>query len=196
MYEKQPMYDEGYIAIYLMFLCAISFGLRLGEAIGIRAKQFLFDYGMFVVDGFYRYEEHERTSFNKKGSAENQKIRVVPIPENIIPILKKYILEINAKPDDFVFQRYGQPIRKHLAEKWFNRALEESGIETEGRKLTPHSLRFTYITRMRREVPGETVRKIAGHNSMAMTDYYDRGAIPELMEAVKPAARAANRLFE
>ena len=49
---------------------------------------------------------------------------------------------------------------------------------------------------MRREVAGETVRKIAGHNSMAMTDYYTRGAIPELVEAVKPAAGAANRLFE
>ena len=79
MYEKEPQFDDGYIALYLMFLCAISFGLRLGEAI---------------------------------------------------------------------------------------------------------------------ELAGETVRKIAGHNSMAMTDYYTRGAIPELVEAVKPAADAANRLFE
>lgn len=196
MYEKQPRYDDGYIALYLMFLCAISFGLRLGEAIGIRAKQFLFDYGMFVVDGFYRYEEHERTNFNKKGSADDQKLRVVPIPDNIAPILKNYILESGTQPDDFVFLRYGQPIRKHLAEKWFERALVEAGIDTEGRKLTPHSLRYTYITRMRREVAGETVRKIAGHNSMAMTDYYTRGAIPELVEAVRPAAGAANRLFE
>ena len=196
MYEKQPQYNDGYIAIYLMFLCAISFGLRLGEAIGIKAKQFLFDYGMFVVDGFYRYEEHERTNFNKKGSEEDQKLRVVPIPDNIAPILRKYILETNVKPDDFVFLRYGQPIRKHLAEKWFQRALIEAGIDTEGRKLTPHSLRFTYITRMRREVEGETVRKIAGHNSMSMTDYYTRAAIPEMVEAVKPAAGAANRLFE
>lgn len=196
MYEKQPRYDDGYIALYLMFLCAISFGLRLGEAIGIRAKQFLFDYGMFVVDGFYRYEEHERTNFNKKGSADDQKLRVVPILDNIAPILKNYILESGTQPDDFVFLRYGQPIRKHLAEKWFERALVEAGIDTEGRKLTPHSLRYTYITRMRREVAGETVRKIAGHNSMAMTDYYTRGAIPELVEAVRPAAGAANRLFE
>lgn len=196
MYEKQPQFDEGYISIYLMFLCAISFGLRLGEAIGIKAKQFLFDYGMFVVDGFYRYEEHERTNFNKKGSAEDQKIRVVPMPETIAGIMKNYILETNTKPDDFVFLRYGQPIRKHLAEKWFSRAIQEAGINTEGRKLTPHSLRFTYITRMRREVAGETVQKMAGHNSMEMTDYYTRAAIPEMVEAVRPAAAAANRLFE
>ena len=196
MYEKQPQYDEGYMALYLLFLCTISFGLRLGEAIGIKVKQFLFDYGMFVVDGFYRYAERERTNFNKKGSVEDQKIRVVPIPDNILPILRKYITDLNAQPDDFVFLRYGHPIRKHLAEKWFRRALIEAGIETEGRKLTPHSLRFTYITRMRREVACETVRKIAGHNSIAMTDYYTRAAIPEMVAAVKPAANAANRLFE
>ncbi len=28
MYEKQPQYDEGYLAVYLMFLCAMNFGLR------------------------------------------------------------------------------------------------------------------------------------------------------------------------
>ena len=196
MYEKQPQYDEGYMDLYLLFLCAISFGLRLGEAIVIKVKQFLFDYGMFVVDGFYRYEERERTNFNKKGSVEDQKIRVVPIPDNILPVLRNYITQLNAQPDDFAFIRYGQPIRKHLAEKWFKRALIEAGIETEGRILTPHSLRFTYITRMRREVAGETVRKIAGHSSIAMTDYYTRPAIPEMVAAVKPAASAANRLFE
>ncbi len=151
---------------------------------------------MFVVDGFYRSEEHERTDFNKKGSAEDPKLRGVPIPYSIAPILKNYILKTGARPDDFVFLRYGQPIRKHLAEKWFARALIEAEIDTEGRNLTPHSLRYTYITRMRRDVTGETVRKIAGHNSMEMTDYYTRATIPEMIEAVKSASGAANRLFE
>ena len=62
--------------------------------------------------------------------------------------------------------------------------------------MTPHSLRYTYITRMRREVAGETVQKIAGHTSLNMTDYYTRAAIPEMVEAVKSANGAANRLFK
>ena len=37
---------------------------------------------------------------------------------------------------------------------------------------------------MRRDVAGETVKKIAGHTSMAMTDYYTRAAIPETVEFV------------
>lgn len=98
-----------------------------------KQNSFFFDYGMFIVDGFYRYEEHERTNFNKKGSSEDQKIRVVPIPDNIAPTL-------------------------------------------------------------RREVEGETVRKIAGHNSLAMTDYYTRAAIQEMVEAVKPAVANSGEL--
>lgn len=196
MYEKHPQFDEGYLSVYLMFLCAVSFGLRLGEAVGIKTKQFLFDYGMFVVDGFYRYEQRERTNFNKKGSEDNQKIRVVPIPDSISNIIRDYIEQTGAMPEDFLFQRYGQPIRKHLAEKWFSRALEEAGIDTEGRNITPHSLRFTYITRMRRQESGELVRKLAGHNSMEMTEYYTRNEISEMCKTLQPIRKSANQLFE
>ena len=31
---------------------------------------------------------------------------------------------------------------------------------------------------------------------MAMTDYYTRAAIPEMVALIKPAAEAANKLFE
>ena len=141
-------------------------------------------------------EEKIRTNFNKKGSENDRKIRVVPIPDNINEIMKKYIQENKIGPNDYVFLRYGHPIRRWLAEKWFKQALEFSGINVGKRILTPHSLRYTYITRMRRDVAGETVKKIAGHTSMAMTDYYTRAAIPEMVAAIKPAAEAASKLFE
>lgn len=150
---------------------------------------------MLVVDGFYKYEARVRTNFNKCGSAENQKFRVVPMPDELAIVMKKYIESKNLTDGDYVFTRYGVPLRKHLLQKWFARAIELAGIKTEGRKLTPHSLRFTYITRMRRNVDGETVQKLAGHNSMEMTEYYTRAAIPEMVEAAKPAMEAANKLF-
>ena len=72
-------------------------------------------------------------------------------------------------------------------------------VRYQCRKQNSYSSLFAlhiYITRMRREVAGETIQKIAGHNSLAMTDHYTRAAIPEMVEAVKPAMEAANRLFE
>ena len=195
MYKKQPQYNEGYQDIYLLFLCSVLCGLRMGEAIALRKSQFLVDQGMLVVDGFYKYEARIRTNFNKCGSAENQKFRVVPMPDELALVMQKFIKSQDLADDDYVFTRYGFPLRKHLLEKWFARAIELAGIETKGRKLTPHSLRFTYITRMRRNIDGETVQKLAGHNSMEMTEYYTRAAIPEMVEAAKPAVAAANKLF-
>ena len=195
-YANHPQFDEGHKAIYLMFLCCIKCGLRIGEAIGARVNQFLFDQGMFVVDGFYRHNQLLRTNYNKCGSEEDKKIRVAPLPEDFSLIIQKYIAENHLSGDDFVFQRYNKPIRKWLAEEWFRRAVASSGIKTKNRVLTPHSLRYTYITRMRRDVAGETVQKIAGHTSLAMTNHYTRAAIPEMVEAVKPAVEAANKLFE
>ena len=168
----------------------------MGEAIGVRVKQFLFEQNMFVVDGFYRYTERERTDFNKCGSETDKKLRVVPLSDTLAIMIQEYITEQNLRADDFVFTRYGKPLRKHLLEKWFCRALHISRIEIGTRKLTPHSLRYTYITRMRRDVAGETVQKLAGHTTLAMTDYYTRSAIPELCKAIEPARNAVNTLFE
>lgn len=197
MFARQAIKpDEDYMAIYLMFLCCISCGLRLGESIGLRVGQFLFHEGMLVVDGFIKDFDRIRTSYNKKGSEEDSKIRVVPVPDVLCNMLQKYIAELGLTQNDFVFSRYGIPIRKGLAEKWFSRAVIEAGIVKGDRKLTPHSLRFTYVTRMRRNETGETVQKLAGHSSIAMTDYYTRICIPEMVKSLQPTREAANRLFE
>lgn len=196
MYEKQPQYDEGYLSIYLLFLTSINCGLRLGEAIGLKVHQFSFEKKILVVDGFYRYQEKERTNFNKCGSESNQKIRVVPVSDKLSLVLQRFIVDKGLQVDDYLFLRYGKPIRKHLAEKWFSRAILLSDIQVGSRKLTPHSLRYTYVTRMRRNLTGETVQKLVGHTSIAMTDYYTHSALPELCEAIEPARKAANSLFE
>ncbi|MBQ0008737.1 MAG: site-specific integrase [Firmicutes bacterium] len=77
-----------------------------------------------------------------------------------------------------------------MEEQW-NLQVSKPKVES----LPPHSLRFTYITRMRRNCDGEIVQKLADHNSMEMTEYYTRAAIPEMVEAAKPAIDAANKLF-
>lgn len=188
--------DEDCTAIYLMFLCSASCGLRLGEAIGLRAGQFLFSEGMLVVDGFIKDFERIRTSYNKKGSEDDTKLRVVPIPDVLCTLMQEYIREKGLSDTDIIFSRYGIPIRKGLARKWFLRAVEEAGIVKGTRKLTPHSLRFTYVTRMRRNESGEIVQKIAGHSSIEMTDYYTRVSIPEMCKSLQPARAAANKLFD
>lgn len=194
-YRKFPQFNEGHSSMYLMFLVIANCGLRIGEGIAIKVKQFHFDEKVLVVDGFMRRNTLKRTNYNKCGSEDNQKIRVAPLPDEILRIIQAYIKKHNLGPEDYVFQRYGKPIRAWLAEEWFRKIIRMTDINVGKRILTPHSLRFTYITRLRQDVAGETVQKIAGHTSLNMTDYYTIPDISDLVEAVQPAAGAVNRLF-
>ena len=77
-----------------------------------------------------------------------------------------------------------------------NRQLKKAGIEKGDRKLISHSFRFTYVPRMRRELPAEIVQKLTGHSSVEMTDYYTIVAIPEMVAALESTMPAADTLIE
>lgn len=181
---------------YLLFFCIASLGLRLGEARALKPKQFFWDINFMIVDGFCK-NTGERTNYNKAGSDENNKYRVAPIPNELKLRLLSYIEKNNIRDEDFLFQRqYGLPMRQEYLEKTFERMLNNVGIDKGNRKLVPHSLRFTYVTRMRRNLTVEDVKKIVGHTSVKMTEYYTRAAIPEMVAGLQEALPAANLLFE
>jgi integrase len=70
------------------------------------------------------------------------------------------------------------------------------GIDTANRKIVCQSLRYTYVTRMRRELPAETVMKMVGHINVGTTDYYtDKRAVDESIAALTDAIHAADNLF-
>lgn len=181
---------------YLVFLCMLSFGLRIGEVRAIQIRQLIFDKNALVIDGFCK-SNGERTSYNKKGSDEDMKWRVAVAPDYTMQRLYNYVTLHNLQPDEFLFTRDGfRPYRREYLEDVFLTQLDKAGIEKNGRKLIPHSLRFTYVTRMRRELPAEIVRKLVGHSSVEMTEYYTRAAIPELVASVQNAIPAVNQLFD
>jgi integrase len=65
---------------FLFFLLSLSGGLRLGEARAVRLKQFVFNRKALIIDGFCK-ENGERTNYNKKGSEEDPKFRIVLLPD-------------------------------------------------------------------------------------------------------------------
>ena len=102
-YAKHPQFDEGHKSIYLLLLCCLKCGLRISEAIAIQTRQFLFDQGMLVVDGFYKCNQLVRTNYNKCGSDDDRKIRVVPVPEDFLHIIQSYIQKNNLSENNYVF---------------------------------------------------------------------------------------------
>lgn len=180
---------------YLALLCMASFGLRIGEARALQPRQFIFDKNALVVDGFCK-KDGTRMNHNKKGSDENKKWRISFAPDSTITQLQDYIANNGIQDNAYMFYREnGIPVRQEYLEKVFLRQLSKAGIEKGTRKLIPHSFRFTYVTRMRRNADVETVRKMVGHTSVEMTEYYTRAAIPEMISSLESVVPAVNELF-
>ncbi|MBR1723016.1 MAG: site-specific integrase, partial [Treponema sp.] len=117
---------------FLLFYITVSCGLRLGEARGLRANQFLFDRHILLVDGFMRYDG-TRTLFNKSGSLREKKQRVVFLPQDVEEEAKAYLKKKNLSGDDFLFVINGKPVSQEFCERVFKRMLKKACIEKNGR---------------------------------------------------------------
>jgi integrase len=181
--------------IYAMFLLCLSGGLRIGEARAVRRKQIFFERKALLVDGFCK-SDGRRTVYNKKGSPEHPRFRVTLLPDFTLGELRAHIEAHGIEADDLLFTIGGAPIPNTSVRRYFLNAVKLAGIKTRGRKIVPHSLRYTYVTRMRRELPGEIVMKMVGHTSLEQTDYYtSRAALDETLAGLIGADTAADNLF-
>lgn len=181
---------------WLLFSLAKDCGLRLGEARAVQVRQIKFSLGVLIVDGFLRYDGF-RTNFNKKGNNNDRKIRVVPIPDSLLRNLALYFSKKNLKDDNFVFTRDGEiPFTNRHLERTLEKVLQKSSINYTGRRLTPHSLRYTYVTKMRTKMNVEDVRNLVGHTTTEMTDYYTRSSIEDLTLFAQTKKDIVNELFE
>lgn len=149
----------------------------------------------------------DRTVYNKCGSVDKPKLRIVYLPDITLEKLQRWIIDNTLYADDYCFSQNGNPIRGEYARDVFYRALQKIGFiphgkgirrlaPTDGRKLVPHSLRYTYISRMRREMSAEDLKNYTGHTSTAMVDYYSRRSLELLLQSLpKSGKQAANTLF-
>ena len=81
-----------------------SCGLRLGEARGLRVKQFIVESHALVIDGFCE-RNGNRTNYNKKGSDEDQKLRVTLVPDDTMKLVQKYIDSHYLTENEFIFPK-------------------------------------------------------------------------------------------
>ena len=180
---------------FYLFLLTAAAGLRISEARGFRSCQMLKDNQMVLVDGFLDRGNKIRNNYNKKGSAENPKWRLSIINRYSWDMLLDFIHHSPRAADEILFRYNDLPIRIEYLGKVFERALKKSGLKDE-RKLTMHSLRYSYVTNMRSVLDGDVVRKMVGHTSMQMTDYYTRPGIDAAADSLRPFVDDVNDFFE
>ena len=206
------------VQFFLFFLLILSGGLRLGEARAVRYKQINFEKKLLIVDGFCK-KDGARTHYNKKGTQEKPKFRAVWLPDYTLDQLSNFLGDTALGPEDYVFSNEGRPIREEQAQNVFIRALVKAGIAhsraklkedgaiiqgrfakktaliPDGRKLVPHSLRYTYVSRMRRELSAAEVQPLTGHISQDQVDYYNRKDLEQVVASLPKADTALETLL-
>lgn len=180
---------------FIFFIVCVSAGMRLGEIRGMRKCQFLKDDKAILIDGFLD-RNGNRNNFCKTGSEENPRYRVTLIPDSTVQILNYWIEKNNLVENDYVFLYDEKPIRTEYAEIIFRRALKNAEIDTTERKITPHALRYTFVTRTRRLVGAKVAQDFAGHTSERMTDHYTVFELNETVKQIAPLQTKVNAFFE
>jgi integrase len=183
----------------VLFLVALSTGLRLGEILGLKWSDINFDTGTLTVNRTLQ----RVTEISRDGKRESKvieqlpktknSIRTIPIPQNILSRVKDHRIEQNKSRlklgelyfnDDYVFcSELGYPIDDKRPARNLKSILNKINIEP----IKFHGLRHTYATRLfEANVPPKTVQVLMGHYDISITlDIYTHVMEDTKLEAVE-----------
>jgi integrase len=194
-YFNPDMYEDP--DMYLFYLCCLTAGLRPGEARGLRAKQILFDRKALMVDGFVK-KNGIRTAYNKKRPGEYLKLRIVPLPDLTLRLLKEHIEQKRLKDNDFCFtgkKDPSRPMTERYIYGYMARIIKKADIQAWDRKLTINFFRYTYAASIRRELSARTVMKLAGRKYIGMMELYKKQDIDETLAGLTKVETAVQKLL-
>lgn len=151
-------------AITLLYAC----GLRVGELINLKIAD---------IDG--------KRLLIKICNAKGAKDRVVPLPENVRALLRKYYIAY--QPKLYLFN--GANGNKYTATSVRN-VLKRSAHKARIRKnITPHMLRHSYATHVLESgIDIRYIQAILGHNSIKTTQIYTHVSSKNVLAVKSPAA--------
>jgi integrase len=214
--NNQVETDTGFM-FGTFYALMVSTGLRLGEARAINPIQLMVAqdnqiqplvfqngnantlitdnavYGL-LIDRMFN-DKKELVMKLKKGTKEEPKFRVAILPNRTVRYIRQWIMIRPKLVSDLLFAYKGRRITQTMAEKRLHLGFSNARIPIAHRVLTPHSLRFTYNTRMRRLIPGESLRMMIGHISEKMTDYYTRLAVEDDFLSLQSHSESINNFW-
>lgn len=165
IYQNMP--EKYRIAIYLTVFCG---GLRIGEVCALQRGDIDLQRGALTVN---RTRNPARAA-SLIGTPKTVKSRrTVPIPQNILPLVKQYLNEhVENRPDAWLFPGHDDPtvsISTNTMRRMFNHAKQAAGRPD----MHFHDLRHTGLTWLAAQ--GATVRELmdeAGHATPMIAMHY------------------------
>ena len=180
----------------ILFLIALSTGLRLGELLGLKWSDIDINTGMLTVNRTLSRVKNQATGkyeiIEQIPKTKNSN-RVIPIPTNILAKLKEH-KKVQGKQrllvgeayinNNYVFTDYiGNPVDDKRPGRNLKTILTKLDIEP----IKFHALRHTYATRLfENNVPPKTVQVLMGHYDISITmDIYTHVMEDTKLEAVE-----------
>jgi integrase/recombinase XerC len=154
-----------------------SSGLRVSELASVKINDINFDLEIIKIKG--------------KGNKE----RIVPVGQNAIEAIKKYIKIRNLKTlknnaDTLFFNRSGNPINPRSIQNLLTKMRLLTGIRTNA---TPHTLRHTMATHLLESGADlRSIQEMLGHSSLSTTQKYthlDVTKLTNIYEKAHPRAK-------
>lgn len=167
---------------YTLNLLSASTGIRMGEIQALQVQHVHENY----ISVLHSWDRQYGIKEPKRNSKRN-----IPVPSKTANYLYKII---EASPyqeaEDFVFfgKNRAYPLRNEVISKALYKALSQIGIPEEQRKernLTFHSWRFFYNTLLRGRIPEVKLRRLTGHRSEQMSDWYTRFDYSDYQDVLK-----------
>jgi integrase/recombinase XerD len=154
----------------LTFVCLLlDTGLRLSEALNLKLSDIDLSQGFVRVIG--------------KGNKE----RFVPIGESVKVVLHRYLMRrmtVTNAGDWLFITTLATRLTKRQAHMRLSLWAKKAGIE--GVRVSPHSLRFTFVRKWLQSGGDSIVlQRILGHQTTQMTSYYARLFATDLKDAHK-----------
>lgn len=131
----------------------------------------------------------------KKSKKDDPKTRAVPLSEKTVRILSMYLDRIGER-DGFLFLHRGEPVRKETLGRRWAAGLVNARVDTSGRRLTPHAMRYTFNSRMRPILSESVLHQVIGHSSEGMTEHYDRPHMEERLLRLADHRGAFDKFWE
>jgi site-specific recombinase XerD len=155
---------------YALITLIYSSGLRVSEAVRLKAEDLVPDRGVIVVRG-----------------GKGKKDRIAPLSKALLAAVRRF--RAPDEPSPFLFP--GSTPNCHLttrsAQNILSKACERAGI---GRRITPHALRHSFATHLHED--GTDIRNIQmllGHASSRTTDIYTHVSSKNLARIQSPLDR-------
>jgi integrase/recombinase XerD len=157
-----------------MAILMLETGIRVGELCGLR------------IDDLWYANLPVENLIVRKEIAKNKKERQIPISRNLSETIKMMSSELwyPIKHGPYIYAFFYNDSSNPLTTRTVERIILDAGKSAFNLKVTPHTLRHTFGSRMMRKTNARIVQALLGHSSLQSTQIYMHPNSDDLKKAI------------